>query len=139
MVGFEWVDDLFWLPEEHLVGEGLVVDEDGHGVEDLVLDALAHDGYFSGEFSQDVDDVLAEEDDIAVLLFVVFEFFKQLGGSLIDVGGKGLEQLAGVGSELLDFLYALDVLLELLAESGVEGHALLDEALGHWLSGFELI
>jgi hypothetical protein len=57
----------------------LVVDEDGHGVEDFVLDAFADDGDFFGQLTQDIDDELGEEDDVAVLLFVVFEFLEQLG------------------------------------------------------------
>ncbi len=139
MVCLEWVDDLLRFPEEHFFGKGLVVDEDGHGVEDFVLDAFADDGDFFGQLTQDIDDELGEEDDVAVLLFVVFEFLEQLGWSLIDVGGECLEQLASVGSELFNLLDALNVLFELLAEGCVEGHALFNEALGHLIGWFDLI
>ena len=139
MIGFEWVDDLLRFSEEHFVGEGLVVDEDGHGFEDLVLDAFADDGDFFGKFGQDIDDELGEEDDVAVLLFVVFEFLEQLGRSVIDVGGEGLEEVASVGGELFDLVDALNVLFKFLAEGCVEGHALFDEALGHLIGWFDLI
>lgn len=139
VVGLEWVDDLLRFPEEHFVGEGLVVDEDGHGVEDFVLDAFADDGDFFGQFAQDIDDELGEEDDVAVLLFVIFEFLEQLVRSLIDVGGEGLEQLASVGREFFNLLDALNVLFELLAEGCVEGHALFNEAFGHLIEWFDLI
>jgi hypothetical protein len=117
----------------------LVVDEDGHGVEDFVLDAFADDRDFFGKFGQDIDDELGEEDDVAVLLFIVFEFLEQLGGSVIDVGGEGLEEVASVGCEFFDLVDALNVLFEFLAEGCVEGHALFNEALGHLIGWFDLI
>lgn len=83
------------------------------------------------QFVQDVDDILAHEDYVFVLLLVVLQFLKQLAGCLCDRKGKIFKEVTSIDREFFYFVKTFNVLIKLLSQRCVESHSLLYETVGH--------